>query len=63
MPLQILDDSDRDALKEQRERLREVEETIVRAQEAGIDVTALRERKNAIERQITQILNAFFPGE
>ncbi len=63
MPEPLLDTEDLDVLNAALDRLDDSEENITRAEQAGIDVTAVKERMNISRDQIRRIKTAFFPGQ
>jgi len=58
----LLDEEDLSVLDEALQRLEENEENLARAEQAGIDISPVRQRFDASKAQIRRIKTAFFPG-
>lgn len=58
-----LTEEDKGAIDEALGRLEELEEVIIRSQEAGIDVAAQEKRRLELMQRLRAIRAAFFPGE
>lgn len=62
MPEPLLDEDDLGVLNEALQRLEENEENLTRAEQAGIDVSAIKVRFDSDKDKIRRIKTAFFPG-
>ena len=62
MPEPLLDDEDLAVLNEALQRLDDNEENLNRAEQAGIDIAAVRVRFDDDKAKIRRIKTAFFPG-
>lgn len=59
---QPLDDEDKRTINAALDRLKELDELILRSEQAGLDVTAQKTQKAALETKLRNIKRAFFPG-
>lgn len=62
MPEPLLDSEDLAVLNDALQRLEDNEENLQRAEQAGIDITAVKARFETDKAKIRQIKGAFFPG-
>lgn len=62
MPEPLLDEDDLAILNEALQRLEDNEENLTRAEQAGINTTAIRARFDEDKTKIRRIKTAFFPG-
>lgn len=63
MPLEIFDATDLEAVKAQEEQLKDLEETFLRAETAGMDVSDLKKRSEDVATKLRGFRQAFFPGQ
>ena len=63
MPLQIFDETDLEAVKAQEAQLADLEETFLRAETAGMDVSGLKKRAVEVAAKLRGFRQAFFPNQ
>lgn len=62
MPQELLDEEDLQAIDNALEEVDELQEQLDRAEQAGLDVSQMRERATQARTRLRSIRQAFFPG-